>query len=367
MTYGMVASPSRVLRVHIIGSGLIGASIGMALVAAGVDVTLEDTEFASATAAEDRGAGRAVDGLAAADVVLVAVPPRFVVSVITRAQRLNLSATFMDVASVKTAVVAEAESADIDMSRFIPSHPIAGRERGGPGNARADLFQGRSWVITATPRAKPAHVEAAETVIASCGGRPVHLSPVEHDAALALVSHLPQLLASALASQLVDAPFDVAVLSGQGLRDSTRIADSDPGLWRDIVSANAVHIAPLVDRVRTQLDALADALRSGDPGETVEHLIAEGRRGRSRIGATHGGPNAPEDVVSVFLRDTPGELARLFLALQDAAINVDDLRIDHAPGEAVGVLELTVAHEAGEKAAAALSEWRARVSPSVTR
>jgi prephenate dehydrogenase len=283
------------------------------------------------------------------------------------AQKLNLKATFMDVASVKAGVIAETEALGVDMSRFVPTHPIAGRERGGPLNARGDLFQGRSWVLTATELAKPEHVAAAEFVIAACGARAVNLSPAEHDAALALVSHLPQLMASALASELIDAPFDVAVLSGQGLRDSTRIADSDPHLWRDIVTANAVHIAPLVDSVRAQLDDLAVALRSESPGEAVEGLIADGRRGRSRIGATHGGPATPVDVVSVLLRDTPGELARIFLALQHAEVNVADLRIDHAPGQPVGVLELTVAHEAGEQAVAALSEWRARVSPSFSR
>ena len=367
MTWPTGADSGSDVHVHIIGSGLIGASIGLALVAAGVDVTLEDVDDVTAAAAQDRGAGRVADGLHAADVVIVAIPPRLVAMVIASKQRLNLNATFMDVSSVKDGVVAEAEALGVDLSRFVPSHPIAGRERGGPLNARGDLFRGRSWVITATELAKPAHVAAAESLIAACGARPVHLTPAEHDAALALVSHLPQLLASALASELVDAPFDVAVLSGQGLRDSTRIADSDPHLWRDIVTANAAHIAPLVDRVRSQLDSLAAALHSGDPGAAVEQLVADGRRGRARIGSTHGGPASPVDVVSVFLRDTPGELSRIFLALQHAEVNVDDLRIDHAPGQPVGVLELTVAHGAGQAAVVALSEWRARVAPSVSR
>ena len=358
-------------RVHIVGSGLIGASIGLALSAAGVDVTLEDANPVNAAAALSRGAGRSLaadaDEVARAQLVVVAVPPRFVVGVITGIQRLNLNATFMDVASVKSGLIAEAETYGVDMARFIPTHPIAGRERGGPLNARSDLFRGRSWAVTTGRDTQPDHVRRAEWAITACGGRPVHLTAGEHDAAMALVSHLPQIVASALAAELVNASFDVALLAGQGLRDSTRIAESDPQLWSDIVTANAAEIAPLVDRLRRQLDGVATALRSGDPRPAVERLVADGQLGRSRVGATHGRPSVPVDVVSVLLRDTPGELARIFLALRDADVNVDDLRIDHAPGQPVGVLELVVAHEAGAAAVAALRDWEALVTPSTSR
>ena len=360
-----------VTRVHIVGSGLIGASIGLALTAAGVDVTLEDANPVNAAAALGRGAGRsATDGASAvssAQLVVVAVPPRFVVAVVVDMQRLNLNATFMDVASVKSGLIAEAETKHVDMARFVPTHPIAGRERGGPLNARSDLFEGRSWVVTAARDTRPEHVRRTEWAIEACGGRPVHLTAGEHDAAMALVSHLPQIVASALAAELVGAPFDVALLAGQGLRDSTRIAESDPQLWSDIVTANAAEIAPLVDRIRSQLDGVATALRSHDPRPAVERLVTEGQLGRSRVGATHGRPSVPVDVVSVLLRDTPGELARIFLALRDADVNVDDLRIDHAPGRPVGVLELVVAHQAGAVAVAALSDWEALVTPSTSR
>jgi prephenate dehydrogenase len=356
--------------VHIVGTGLIGTSIGLALSGAGVDVTLEDPTPGTAKTAAERGAGRVSALPPDVDMVLLAMPPSHVAGALVAAERLTINSTLMDVASVKSEVLREAELLGADMARFVPSHPVAGRERGGPENARADLFQGRAWALTPGVKVPADRVRSAEAVVAMCGARAVHLTAAQHDEAMALVSHLPQLLASALAAQLVDAPFDVAVLAGQGLRDSTRIAESDPQLWADIASANAQEIAPLVDRVRAELDRLATALRSGDAAhaaDAVRALVAQGQRGRSRVGATHGRPEVPVDVVSVLLRDTPGELASIFLALRDAGVNVDDIRIDHAPGEAVGVLELVVAHEAGAAAVQALTGWRARVSSSTKR
>ncbi len=356
--------------VHVVGTGLIGTSIGLALSSHGVDVTLEDPRPESVAVAVQRGAGRPDSAPHGADVIVLAMPPRFVGQALIRLQSLTVEATLMDVASVKSEVIRDAETLRADMTRFVPSHPIAGRERGGPDNARSDLFRGRAWVLTPSPEVPATRVALAEAVITQCGARPVRLSAAEHDGAMALVSHLPQLIASALAAQLVDAPFDVAVLAGQGLRDSTRIAESDPALWADIASANASEIAPILDGVRRTLDALAAALRTGDPAATasaVRALVSDGQHGRSRVGSTHGRPAVPVDVVSVLLRDTPGELAHIFLALTDAGVNVDDIRIDHAPGEAVGVLELVVAHEAGPTAVSALTGWRARVHTSTSQ
>lgn len=353
-------------QVHVVGTGLIGTSLALALASRGVDVTLEDVDAESARIAAERGAGRLSDSMESADIVVLAVPPTLVAGELQRREMLNLKATFMDVASVKSVVMAEVETLGCDIRRFVPTHPIAGRERGGPMNARADLFHGRSWVLTPA-LADEWRVGQVVEIIELCGARGVRLSVGEHDAALALVSHLPQLAASALAAQLADAPFDVALLAGQGLRDSTRIAESDPALWADIAGANAQEIAPLVEQLRDEFVDLARGLRSVDPRGAVRALVARGQLGRSRVGATHGRPTQPVDVVSVLLRDTPGELARIFIALRDAEVNVDDIRIDHAPGAAVGVLELVVTHEAGALAVAALGEWQARVASSLAR
>jgi prephenate dehydrogenase len=359
----MTPPHTRLRHVHIVGTGLIGASIGLALHGGEADITLEDRNDANALLAQDRGAGRVDEtGIATADVVVIAVPPAFVVPTVERALRLNVDCTVMDVASVKSGVVTEAETRGADLSRFIPTHPIAGRERGGPAAARGDLFHGRTWVLTPVLSAAAAHLARAEFLISTCGARPLRLPAADHDAAMALLSHLPQLLSSVLAAQLPGAPFDVALLAGQGLRDTTRLAASDAGLWADIVASNAREIAPLLDRVRSDLDSLAQALRSDDPQAAVSALVERGQEGRARVGATHGGPAVPVDVVSVLLPDTPGEMARIFDALREAGINVDDVRIDHAPGEAVGVLEIVVGRDAGPAAVAALGQWEARVA-----
>jgi prephenate dehydrogenase len=193
------------------------------------------------------------------------------------------------------------------------------------------------------------------------------MSAAEHDAALGLLSHLPQLVASALAAELVSAPFDVSVLAGQGLRDMTRIAESDPDLWADICMANADQLAPLLAGIGSRMAELASALRGPDGRAAVTEAVAAGQRGRGRLGATHGRPVIPVDVVTVLLSDRPGELARIFTALGDAGVNVDDMRIDHAPGEPVGVLELVVPDGTGVSAVAALHQWTSQVASSTSR
>ena len=191
------------------------------------------------------------------------------------------------------------------------------------------------------------------------GARVVQMPSAEHDEAVAKVSHLPQLMASLVGERLVEAPAEHLRLAGQGLRDVTRIAGSDPGLWRQIVAANA-------DAVRVELRAIAQALNEFvavlDEPEAVERLVAAGRAGVRRLPGKHGLALASYARVDVEIPDTPGALAKLFAQIDASDINVEDLSIEHDDARQVGYLAVYVVPDRAGELAAAMSAagWRLR-------
>jgi prephenate dehydrogenase len=215
------------------------------------------------------------------------------------------------------------------------------------------LFDGRPWALTPHPGADPDAVALVTELAQCCGATPVSLTPEEHDEAVARTSHLPHLLAALVAGRLVDAPPTHLALSGQGVRDVTRIAAGDPGLWQQIVAANADALRLLLEAVRDDVDVLLDAVAAGDRAG-VGKVLARGVAGRSAIPGKHGGPTVPTAPVYVAVPDHPGELARLLADAGEIGVNVEDLRIDHDPGRPVGLVELTVAADRAEYLAEAL-------------
>jgi prephenate dehydrogenase len=169
----------------------------------------------------------------------------------------------------------------------------------------------------------------------------VRLSPEEHDVAVARTSHLPHLLAVLVAGRLADAPPDHLALSGQGVRDVTRVAGGDPALWQQIVAGNAAAVAGLLTQVRDELDVLIDAVVSGDRPSLTEILV-RGVAGTSAIPGKHGGPTRPMVSVFVSVPDHPGELARLFADAGASDVNIEDVRIDHDPAREKGLVEIVV-------------------------
>jgi prephenate dehydrogenase len=167
------------------------------------------------------------------------------------------------------------------------------------------------------------------------------MSPEEHDLAVARTSHLPHLLAVLVAGRLADAPTEHLALSGQGVRDVTRVAGGDPALWEQIVTGNAPAVAGLLTQVRDQLDVLIDAVSSGDRGPLSE-ILERGVVGTRAIPGKHGGPVRPTASVFVSLPDHPGELARLFGDAGDSGVNIEDVHIDHDPARETGLVELVV-------------------------
>ena len=353
-------------RVGIVGAGLIGTSIGLALARRGQSALLVDDDPGRAAAAAALGAGSAGEwaDLAGCDHVVVAVPPGHTPSVISAVGRLNVEASISDVASVKSHVLAEVETFSREVSnRFCGGHPIAGRERGGPGAAQPELFDGAAWVVCPSSVSSDGARADAEELARRCGARTVVVDAATHDAVLAAVSHAPQVVASALAGRLAVAGDPAPALAGQGFRDTTRLADSDPELWAAIAAGNAGPLAAELRAVAEVLAGVAGALDRGDPSGVLD-VVTAGRAARALLPGKARAPRPDWTRIGVVLPDRPGELARLFGAAGEAGVNVEDVSIEHAPDHPVGYVDLEVRPEQAERLISALGSagWSAHRS-----
>jgi prephenate dehydrogenase len=339
------AAPARVL---VIGAGLIGTSIALALRERGGEVWLSDQDPATARLAADMGAGAVApdlrDAKGIADVAVLAMPPAFVAAGLAHAQECAVADVYTDVASVKSLPVRQAREAGCDLETFVPGHPLAGREKHGPAAARADLFLGRAWALCPLPENAPAAVDAVTGMVAACGADVIQVDSATHDRWVALVSHAPHLVSVAMAARLAEqsAPAEALRLAGQGLRDVTRIAAGDPRLWAQILAANAAPVAQVLQAIADDLAQAARTLGAVAGEQSVAGLLERGRAGVARIPGKHGGTPPELAVVQVVIADQPGELARLFAAAGAASVNIEDIRIEHSPGLPVGVAELSV-------------------------
>ena len=222
---------------------------------------------------------------------------------------------------------------------------MAGRERGGAISGRADLFLSRPWVIAPNASNPAAAIQLVENLALDLGAAPVRVSPEEHDRAVALVSHVPQLVASLLAARLVDAESADVALAGQGLRDTTRIAASDPKLWLQILGANAERVVSILRDFSTDVDALIQALSQIDANgslSTVGRILEAGNRGVERIPGKHGTKHTEYAQLIVMIEDKPGELGRLFNEVGEIGVNIEELKLEHSPSAQVGLVELYV-------------------------
>ncbi|CAB4910600.1 unannotated protein [freshwater metagenome] len=349
--------------VLVIGAGLIGASIGLALTRANVEVWLQDVDADQVETAVAMGAGRPYmlnSGQSnAPQIIVVAVPPRFAAGVLSRASLEFPTSVITDVTSVKNNILKQAIEGGADAVRLVGGHPMAGREVSGAAAARKDLFDDRLWIVTTSPDSSSEAQSAVEQLALTCGAIPVRMTVAEHDQAVALVSHAPQIVSSALAAQLVAAQEQHIAVAGQGLRDMTRIAASDSALWVDILSENAGPVAEVMGGVVAELQEVLRALQElahGDHehAEILDAILRAGAEGKARIPGRHGNAEIPFSQVAVLIEDKPGELARLFVAAGDASINLEDVRIEHVLGKPSGLVELSVRPEVAEALITAL-------------
>ncbi|MEV5887262.1 prephenate dehydrogenase [Streptomyces sp. NPDC052020] len=355
----------------VIGTGLIGTSAALALTRRGVVVHLADRDPEQARTAAALGAGtdEAPDG--PVDLAIVAAPPAHVADVLADAVRREAARGYVDVASVKGGPRRELQARGLDLTRYLGTHPMSGREKSGPLAATADLFEGRPWVLTPTRDTDTEVLNLALELVSHCRAVPVVMDADAHDRAVALVSHMPHLVSSLVAARLEHAEEAAVRLCGQGIRDVTRIAASDPRMWIDILSANPGPVADLLTDVAADLEETVRALRALESSDAdkrregtaeIEAVLRRGNAGQVRVPGKHGSAPRSYETVAVLIDDQPGQLARIFADAGQAGVNIEDVRIEHATGQQAGLVQLMVEPKAAPSLAATLRErgWALR-------
>ena len=341
-------------RAAVVGAGLIGGSIGLALRARGWHVTGRDSRPEVAEEAERLGALDAVGEDPGAEVTFVATPVGATVGEVARVlaqPSLAPDAVVTDVAGVKGAVVAA-----VDDPRFVGGHPMAGSEQVGVAGADAELFVGATWVLTPTAGTDPEAYARVQGIVGSLGADVLSLSPEQHDALVAVVSHVPHLAAATLmnlADRQAEQHAALLRLAAGGFRDMTRVAAGQPGIWPDVCAENAAAIVATLDALLAELGAVRDRVAGGDRDALLAGLThaAEARR------ALPARAVRPERLVElrVPVPDRPGVIAEITTTAGDLGVNIFDLEIAHSAEGPRGVMVLVVDADAAEQLGAALA------------
>ena len=316
-------------RVCILGTGLIGASLGMALRevgwwVAGWDPHPEALTTALARGAVDEAASSVEEAVAKADLVVLAGPLEAALATLAQ---LETNALVTDVAGVKVPMM-EAKPSGM---RFVGGHPMAGREHAGPTAATPALFRGAAWIVCADG-ASAEDIDTLVGMIESIGAIPIPMSADRHDQVVATISHLPQVIAAALVNQVSSQPGAVELVSGS-FRDLTRVAASEPGWWPEILMANVENVGGAIDELISQLETIR-AEMAGDRQALTARLASAREKRRDMA--------PPEVRVGVVLADKPGEIAAVGRALEESNADVRDLQLRHALHGGGGVLTLSV-------------------------
>lgn len=276
--------------VAIVGVGLIGGSIGLALRerrlaqnVIGIGRRQQSLDVARQVGAIDNGVTSLAGGVSQAQLIIVATPVDTIAERVVQASAACPATSLItDAGSTKEAIVAACDAGLASRRsgpRFVGSHPLAGDHRTGPEHARADLLEGRTVVITPTEHTRPAAITEVSGFWQSLGANVVIMSPAQHDAALAITSHLPHAAAVALA---VSTPSELLPLTASGWRDTTRVAGGDPALWQAILTANRQHVIDALDLMGQTLKSLRESLEHGDNENLFSILETAAKRKRER-------------------------------------------------------------------------------------
>jgi prephenate dehydrogenase len=356
-----------VQRVAIVGTGLIGASVGLAAGAAGaIEVRGWDIDGDALRIAEDRGAVQAARSLAEAvedaELALVAAPVAALPAQVAAVLEASGDATTVtDVGSTKGVV-----TRSVSDGRFIGGHPVCGSEAHGPAHASAELFRGATWFLTPDTTTDPERYRTLHGFVAALGAVPIAVDPEAHDRLVALTSHLPHALANVLLNQAgasrIEGHEPLAAAAGS-LRDMTRVAGANPRIWVDIFLDNAQAVAAALAEHRRRVEQVERALEDGDAG-FLARWIAEASGNRRRLLADAYEEAGELQRLRVHVPDRPGVLAGITQALGAERINIEDFELEHLSRERGGTLELLVAGE--DEAARAAKILEAQGYPVVT-
>jgi prephenate dehydrogenase len=345
------------VRVAVLGVGLIGGSIGLAARRLGAEVTgfdrdAETLERAVELGAVDEAAPSLAAAAAGAELVFCAAPVRALPDLATEALAASAPGTVVsDVGSTKLGLI-EALAGDEAIERFIGGHPLAGAETAGVESARADLFEGARWFLTPTDRSEGVLYDRLHGFLADIGARPQAIDPATHDRMMATISHLPHVLANALASRAAEtlSSADRRPEVGRSFRDTTRVAGANPAIWGDIFAANSQAVADEVEAVIERLREAVELLRTGDPGQLRSWQQSAHADRRALLEAVHPGGEPYE--LRVAVENRPGVVAEIALALGRAGVNIEDMSLAPAADRRTGAISIWVAGD--EEAARAL-------------
>ncbi|AXV06576.1 Prephenate and/or arogenate dehydrogenase [Euzebya pacifica] len=354
------------MRVAIIGTGLIGASLGLAFRRAesvrtvvGHDADNANLATALTKGALDSATTNLTDAAENADVVVLAVPP----SVIERVAEAVVphmadGAVLTDVGSVKGEVVAAMERAVAGSNvHVVGGHPMAGSHEHGPETAMADMFVGATWLLTPTASTDQAALDRMTALVADVGAQPVVVDPKAHDLLVAVISHVPQLTATTLmtlaAERARKEDARLLLLAGGGFRDATRVAASNPEMWLQICQENSEAIVQVLDEYAARIGQLRMMLHDFD-SERLSTMLTDAREARNAMPGK-GGVSGQLVELRVVIPDAPGAIADITSTVSSLGINIEDIGIDHAPDGKRGQMRLAVnGFEAAEKAHEAL-------------
>lgn len=355
------------MKVAIIGTGLIGASLGLALrksdqvrTVVGHDANNANLAAALTKGALDSATTNLTDAADGADVVVLAVPPSVIEEVAAAvAPHMAEGAVLTDVGSVKQDVVAAMERAAAGRVQVVGGHPMAGSHEHGPEAAIADMFVGATWLLTPTPSTSDDAVERISTLVTAVGAQVVVVDPKAHDLLVAVISHVPQLTATTLmtlaAERARKEDARLLLLAGGGFRDATRVAASNPEMWLQICRENKDAIVQVLDEYAARIGQLRMMLHDFD-SERLNTLLTDAREARNAMPGK-GGVSGQLVELRVVIPDSPGAIANITSTVSGLDINIEDIGIDHAPDGQRGQMRLAVSgFEAAQKAHDALSE-----------
>lgn len=336
------------------GLGLIGGSIGLGLRTRGWHVTGRDIDGERTQAAKDAGAVDAVGDDARAAITFVCTP---VGAVVPEARRvlalpgLGAGAVVTDVAGVKVPVVTQLAD-----PRFVGGHPMAGSEQLGLAGADPDLFAGATWVLTPVAGTQASAYAAVQAVVGALGAEILSLSPQQHDALVAVVSHVPHLAAATLmnvADRRAEGHGALLRLAAGGFRDMTRVAAGHPGIWPDICAENAGAIVDGLEELLAELASVRDSVAAADRGRLLD-VLSRAAAARRSLPARAVRPERLVEI-RVPVPDRPGVLAEITTTAGDLGVNIFDLEIAHSAEGPRGVLVLVVDAEPAPALLAALA------------
>ena len=349
--------------VRVVGAGLIGTSIALALKSSGKQVEIIDIQPAAQLLAADLVKS---EPITQPDLILVAVPVDAIEEVVLQQISRYPNSLVCDLSSVKSDLQLQVQQLSGNAKNFISLHPMAGREISGAEGARADLFDGRAWIAIENPNANDRAKSIVSELIKICSGTAYWMSASEHDELVASISHLPQILSSALAAQLNNISAEKLNTAGQGLRDVTRLAKSDAQLWSKILISNNQSISKALSTLLNDLSQLVKDISSKNENN-VKSFLQLGIEGKERIPGKHGAKERDYSFLPIVIDDKPGQLARIFNECAQVNVNVEDLNIEHSPGQETGLITLALSQSDCKKLSSHLVEQGFKVHPAKYR